>query len=177
MKYLILSDIHGSLPRLNKALKVYDTEHCDMLIILGDIINYGPRNSIPDGIDGIGIAEKLNGMAENIVAIRGNCDSEVDQMLLHFPIMSDYTILVDDGRRILLTHGHKYNPDNLPPGKWDAVFYGHTHIWQLERKNSTTICNTGSITFPKGGNMPTMAIMDNGHIRIVDIDGNTLKER
>jgi putative phosphoesterase len=95
MKYLIISDIHGSLPALDKALEFYREQKCDMLLILGDILNYGPRNGLPEGLDPKGIAERLNVMADNIVAIRGNCDSEVDQMLLSFPIMQDYALLVD----------------------------------------------------------------------------------
>ena len=85
MKYLIVSDIHGSLPALEQVLRVYEEEHCEMMLILGDILNYGPRNRIPEGIDPKGIADRLNAMKENIVAVRGNCDSEVDQMLLQFP--------------------------------------------------------------------------------------------
>lgn len=175
MKYFLLSDIHGSLPRLQRALTIYRQEHCDMLLLLGDILNYGPRNGVPEGLDAKGITETLNDMADDIVAVRGNCDSEVDQMLLHFPIMSTYSMLVDEGRKILLTHGHIYNKTNLPPGRFDAVIYGHTHLWELSRLNDdTVICNTGSITFPKGGNVPTFGIMDNGIITIRDLDNTVL---
>ncbi len=126
MKYLIISDIHGSLPRLERALKFFEQEHFDMLLILGDILNYGPRNSIPEGIDAKGIVARLNPLADKIIAVRGNCDAEVDQMLLHSPIMADYALIVDEGKRLFLTHGHIFNPTNLPPGKFDAVFFGHT---------------------------------------------------
>lgn len=127
MKYLIVSDIHGSLPALEQVLAFYREQQCGMLCILGDILNYGPRNGIPQGLDPKGIAERLNAMAGEIVAIRGNCDSEVDQMLLDFPILSDYTLLVDNGKRFFLTHGHIYNEDRLPKGRFDCLFYGHTH--------------------------------------------------
>ncbi|WP_262279804.1 phosphodiesterase [Hallella absiana] len=177
MRYLIISDIHGSLPRLQRALDFYRQQQCDMLLILGDILNYGPRNSIPEGIDAKGIVAALNPLADDIVAVRGNCDAEVDQMLLCFPMMSDYVLLVDEGRRILLTHGHVYNPDHLPAGHYDAVFFGHTHLWQLEHNaDGMLICNTGSITFPKGGNEPTMALMDNGRVAVYNLDGKLLKE-
>lgn len=126
MKYLIVSDIHGSLPALEQVLAFYREQQCGMLCILGDILNYGPRNGIPQGLDPKGIAERLNAMAGEIVAIRGNCDSEVDQMLLDFPILSDYTLLVDNGKRFFLTHGHIYNEDRLPKGRFDCLFYGHT---------------------------------------------------
>lgn len=151
MKYLIVSDIHGSLPALEQVLAFYREQQCGMLCILGDILNYGPRNGIPQGLDPKGIAERLNAMAGEIVAIRGNCDSEVDQMLLDFPILSDYTLLVDNGKRFFLTHGHIYNEDRLPKGRFDCLFYGHTHRWKLERKEHTVVCNTGSITFPRMG--------------------------
>ncbi len=105
MKYLILSDIHGCLPTLEQALRFYEEQHCDMLCILGDILNYGPRNRIPEGIDPKGIVERLNSMKDSIVAVRGNCDAEVDQMLLQFPVMADYALLVDEGVRLFLTHG------------------------------------------------------------------------
>ena len=171
MRYMLLSDIHGSLPRLRRALDFYHAQRCDMLLLMGDILNYGPRNGVPDGLDAPGIAQALNAMADDIVAVRGNCDSEVDQMLLRFPILSTYTILVEEGRRVLLTHGHVYNKENLPPGHFDAVVYGHTHLWELsECKDHSLVCNTGSITFPKGGNPPTLGIMSDGAITIYNLD-------
>lgn len=96
MKYLLISDIHGCKPTLEKALAFYKQQHCDMLLILGDILNYGPRNRIPQGIDAKGIVDLLNPLADQIIAIRGNCDAEVDQMLLNFPIMADYALIVDE---------------------------------------------------------------------------------
>ena len=172
MKYLIVSDIHGCLPTLEQVLSVYENEHCDMLLILGDILNYGPRNRIPEGIDPKGIVERLNAMKENIIAVRGNCDSEVDQMLLQFPILSDYAVVVDNGRRLFLTHGHIYNEDHMPTCRHDFFFYGHTHLWKLERNaQGTIVCNTGSITFPKGGKEPTFAIWDDGKLTIRGMDG------
>ena len=176
MKYLILTDIHGSFPALTKALSFFEEQQCDMLLILGDILNYGPRNRIPDGIDPKGIADKLNGMADKIVAIRGNCDSEVDQMLLQFPIMADYALVVENGTRLFLTHGHKYNKECLPPGKFDIVFSGHTHLWCLEHSAYGIYCNTGSITFPKGGNQPTLATYQEGSVTIYALDGTPLSK-
>lgn len=177
MKYIIVSDIHGSLPRLEKVLSFYANNMYDMLIILGDIMNYGPRNGQPEGLDVIGIANRLNSMAGKIVAVRGNCDSEVDQMLLSFPIMSDYALLVAEGKRIFLTHGHKYCEGQKPPLGIDAFFYGHTHLWKLEKQNDVLVCNTGSITFPKGGNVPTfVTIEEDMQVVIRDLEGNPLKK-
>lgn len=178
MKYLLVSDIHGSLPRLEKVLTFFNDNACDMLIILGDIANYGPRNGLPEGIDAMGVAERLNEYADRIIAVRGNCDSEVDQMLLNFPIMSTYNILVAEGKRLFLTHGHKYNEEKRTSMGIDAIFYGHTHLWKLERgADGVLICNTGSITFPKGGNVPTFATIEADHtVCIRDLDGNILKQ-
>ena len=176
MKYLVISDIHGSLPALDKALEFYREQKCDMLLILGDILNYGPRNGLPEGLDPKGIAERLNAMADNIVAIRGNCDSEVDQMLLSFPIMQDYALLVDEGKKLLLTHGHLYNKSNLPPGRFDYVLQGHTHLYELSKlENGTVVCNTWSVTFPKGGRVPSMAIYEKGKITLYSLDGKVLQ--
>ncbi len=174
MKYLIISDIHGSLPRLQQVLDFYEKTQCNMLCILGDILNYGPRNGLPDGLNPKGIAELLNHFTDPIIAVRGNCDSEVDQMLLDFPIMADYALIADNGKTLFLTHGHIYNENNLPKGKFDAFFYGHTHLWKLE-KQEMSLCNTGSITFPKGGNPPTFATYENKNISIYQLNGTLLK--
>ena len=174
MKYLIISDIHGSLPRLQQVLDFYEKAQCNMLCILGDILNYGPRNGLPDGLNPKGIAELLNHFTDPIIAVRGNCDSEVDQMLLDFPIMADYALIADNGKTLFLTHGHIYNENNLPKRKFDAFFYGHTHLWKLE-KQEMSLCNTGSITFPKGGNPPTFATYENKNISIYQLNGTLLK--
>ena len=181
MKYLLLSDIHGCLPALEKTLEFFESHKCDMLCIMGDILNYGPRNRIPEGIDPNGIVERLNAMADKIIAVRGNCDAEVDQMLLDFPMMETYVLLVDQGKRYLLTHGHIYNKENMPKGPYDAIVYGHSHLWELshveapswregEEKAPLAVVNTGSITFPKGGNPPTFATLENGKFTMYHLD-------
>lgn len=175
MKYLIVSDIHGALPTLEMVLDFYRKEKCDMLCILGDILNYGPRNRIPEGIDAKGIAERLNSMADEIIAVRGNCDAEVDQMLLDFPIMADYALLVDEGKKLFFTHGHIYNENNMPPCRHDVFVYGHTHLWKLCRDNGgQVICNTGSVTFPKEDREPTFALYDDGEMSIRRLDGSVV---
>ena len=175
MKYLIVSDIHGVLPNLEKVLDFYQQNRCDMLCILGDILNYGPRHEVPEGLDAKGVARRLNALADQIVAIRGNCDSEVDQMMLDFPILSDYLQLVDNGKRLFLTHGHVYNEQHFPKGHHDFFFYGHTHLWKLEQAGQTVICNTGSITFPKERKKPTFAVYEAGTVTIYCLDGTPLK--
>lgn len=181
MKYFLLSDIHGSLTRLNLALTYYQQEQCDMMLLLGDVLNYGPRNGLPEGLDARGVADRLNQMADEIVAVRGNCDAEVDQMLLHFPILNTCTLVVDEGKKILLTHGHVYHKGNLPPGHFDAVVYGHTHLWELSAFDNgghpCVCCNTGSITFPKNGNEPTFGLLDNGKFSIRNMENHVLAEK
>ena len=147
MKYLIASDIHGSLTALQRVLQYFDDQHCDMLCLLGE-------------------------RAHQIIAVRGNCDSEVDQMLLPFPMMSDYALLVDNGKRLFLTHGHVFNDSHLPPpGSCEYFFFGHTHLPFIRpaEGKEPCICNVGSPTFPKGGNPPTFAIYEDGHVRLVDL--------
>lgn len=176
MKYLVLSDIHGCCSRLDQVLDFFHKEHYDMLVILGDILYYGPRNGLPEGMNVPGIVERLNALADRIIAVRGNCDAEVDQMLLQFPIMGDYAMLVNNGRRFFLTHGHKYNASSRPAMGIDVMMHGHTHLWQLDEQDGLVLCNTGSITFPKGGNVPTFAtIEDDGRICVRNLQGEVLK--
>ena len=177
MKFLLVSDIHGCLPALEQVLDFYERERYDMLCLLGDLLNYGPRNRIPEGIDPKGIAARLNAMKGSIVAVRGNCDSEVDQMLLDFPMMADYALVADGWRRMLLTHGHVYSPDSRTALACDVLACGHTHLWRLEREpGGRVVCNLGSVTFPKGGNPPTFATCDDGVLRVRLLDGSILKE-
>ena len=179
MRILFLSDIHGSLPALDAVLRYYDAHHYDLLVLLGDILNYGPRNGLCQGLDPQAIVERLNERAANIVAVRGNCDSEVDQMLLNFPIQSTYMLLVDEGKRFFITHGHVYNEKNMPTAPACDVFvYGHTHLQTLREANAEAgtpiIVNTGSPTFPKGGNPPTFATYAEGNLAIRTLDGTAL---
>ena len=177
MKYLIVSDIHGSAPRLAKVLEHYRNGGYDLLLILGDILNYGPRNGLPEGLDAPAVANMLNPLANRIVAVRGNCDSEVDQMLLHFPMMSTSAFLIDSGRRILLTHGHVMTPENTPTGSYDLFISGHTHLMDLDRRPGGAIgCNSGSFTFPKGGNPPSFLTLEDGILSLRDLDGKVLKQ-
>ncbi len=177
MKYLVVSDIHGCRPALEKVLAFYKKEKYDMMLVLGDMLNYGPRNGVPEGLDAMGIAGLLNAMADSIVAVRGNCDSEVDQMLLGFPMLADCTMVADNGRKMFLTHGHIYSPDRRPPCGTDIFFSGHTHQWELRRDGKTVICNTGSITFPKDGRPATFATVEaDGTVCVRNLDGAILSE-
>jgi putative phosphoesterase len=164
MKYVIISDIHGSALATKKAIAHFEKANADFLCILGDILYHGPRNSLPGGHDPKGVAEILNQYRDSVIAVRGNCDAEVDQLLLNFPCMSDYALIVDEGRRLFLTHGHVYAENELPfalPGG-SILLSGHTHIWRLEQKAGITYCNPGSIALPKtpAEPVPTFAVYD-----------------
>lgn len=177
MKYLLLSDLHGSIDSLERVLQHFETMGCDMLLLLGDLLNYGPRNSLPRGLDPKAVAERLSGLSKRIVAVRGNCDSEVDQMLMPFPLLADYALVVDDGRRLFLTHGHIYNEERHPTQGFDVLFCGHSHLQHITPLlDGRVLVNIGSPTFPKGGNPPTFATYEAGIIRIHTLDGAVLAQ-
>lgn len=177
MKYLFASDIHGSAYYCQKLLENYEASQADKLILLGDLLYHGPRNELPREYSPKQVIALLNERKEDIVAVRGNCDGEVDQMVLEFPILSDYSILMEEKIEFFLTHGHHYSPENLPPLRLGSVFaYGHTHIWKAERQGGIIILNPGSVSIPKGGNPPTCAVYDQGIITITDLEGRALAE-
>lgn len=177
MKLFFISDIHGSELFLNKALEAFEREQADQIIILGDELYHGPRNPLPEGYNPKVVAEILNKYKDKIIAVRGNCDSEVDQMVIEYPIMSDYVILADNNRKFFLTHGHIYSPVNLPKlSEGDVFCYGHTHIPVAEKKESINIFNPGSITLPKENNPNSYGIYFDGKLFVKTLDGKIIKE-
>lgn len=177
--YLIASDLHGSVSAAQQLLRYFDEGGYDKLILLGDFLNYGPRNSVPTDLDAPTLVSVLNERADRIVAVRGNCDSEVDQMLFRFNMMSDYRIVLEGGKRIFLTHGHIYGENRRPGLGIDVLLFGHTHIWRCQRQpDGLVICNPGSPTFPKAGNPPTYATLDaDGVLRVRLLsDGSMLRQ-
>ena len=146
MKYLIASDIHGSAYYCDLLIKAIESEKADKVLLLGDILYHGPRNDLPKGYAPKKVIEMLNPLKEKIICVRGNCDAEVDQMVLDFPIMSDYKTV----ENLYLSHGHIYNPDNIPPMKQgDILINGHTHVPKCQEKNGFFFMNCGSVSFPK----------------------------
>ena len=177
MKLMFASDIHGSLPATERVLERFAQSGARWLIILGDVLNHGPRNALPEGYAPGEVAERLNSVAERIVAVRGNCDSEVDQMLLEFPMMSDYSVLYFAGRKIFLSHGHSFAPDSLPPLPDGSIFIsGHTHIPLLEMRGGIIVLNPGSTTIPKGGSEAGYAVIEETVIMIKTIEGAVIRE-
>ena len=173
MKLLIASDLHGSAGACRAVLGRFAAERADTLVLLGDLLYHGPRNPVPADYDPPAVAALLNGLAPRILAVRGNCDAEVDQMLLRFPMQSDSALLLlPDGRRCFLTHGHVFGPDRLPPlAPGDALLYGHTLVPVLRAENGLLLLNPGSVTFPKEGHPPTCAVWENGVFDLRTLDG------
>lgn len=177
MKLFFISDIHGSLYYLNKALERFKEEKADYIIILGDELYHGARNPLTRDYDPKGVTCVLNGLADKILAVRGNCDSEVDQMVIDFPITSTYSMVLYKNKRLFLTHGHIFNEDNLPKlCEGDVFIYGHTHIPKAEKQNGITIINPGSISLPKENNPNSYGVLENDTFFIKDLDGNVFKQ-
>lgn len=175
MNYFIMSDIHGSSFYLKKALEHFQKGQYHYLIILGDILYHGPRNPIPEGYNPQEVVSLLNPLANQIIACRGNCEAEVDQMLLKFPCLGDYALIVDNGVSFFATHGHQYTTQNYPKGTGKSIFLsGHTHLWLLNKEDKTIVCNPGSITLPKENRPHTFATYENNVLSIKDLSGNIL---
>lgn len=166
MKYLIITDIHGSSINLKKVL---EKESFDKLLLLGDILPHGPRNDLPSGYAPKEVLSILNNLKNKIICVRGNCDAEVDDMVLEFPIMSIACIEYNN-KVIYLTHGHKFNSKNLLNVENSIVLYGHTHITNVENIGSNIYVNLGSITLPKDG-VACYAVLENDNLVIKNIDG------
>ncbi len=172
MKILIASDIHGSEYRAKQIYDIWKNGNYDKVILLGDLLYHGPRNDLPEFYRPKGVIPLLSEMKDYIIAVRGNCDAEVDQMVLPFPIMDDSKELVLNGKKVFLMHGHH----DLDYTDAEIVMSGHTHIPVLEKKNGVLFLNPGSTTIPKNGSEPSFAIWDGNRISIISLDnGNVVK--
>ena len=175
MKLMIASDIHGSLYYLEKLIDCYKKEKPDKLILLGDLLYHGPRNDLPNGYEPKKVIEILNNIKKDIICVRGNCDTEVDQMVLEFPIMADYGILYYNKRMIFATHGH--NIKNLPVlNSGDILLCGHTHIPAFEKQDDYYYINPGSVSIPKENSKNSYILFDDGKFMWKDLDMNIYGE-
>lgn len=171
MKIMIASDIHGSAYYCEKMVESYKSEGAKKLVLLGDILYHGPRNDLPKDYEPKKVIEMLNKIKDEILCVRGNCDTEVDQMVLDFPVLADYAVIYDGDVTMYLTHGHKYNPDNLPPiKKGDFLVNGHTHIPANEDMGNFTYINPGSVSIPKNGSKHSYIIYENGKFEFKELN-------
>lgn len=162
MKLLIASDIHGSAYWCGRLCDEIQKIQPDRVVLLGDLLYHGPRNDLPKGYAPKEVIPMLSAMKDSIIAVRGNCEAEVDQMVLPFPCMADFCQLLLDGKTFYLTHGHHANPDNLPPLPEGSIFLsGHTHV-KLDKVVSGIRClNPGSVSIPKDGSH-SFLVYENG---------------
>jgi putative phosphoesterase len=166
MKLFIASDIHGSAYWCEKMLSAYREEKADRLLLLGDILYHGPRNDLPKDYAPKKVIELLSAYKDEILCVRGNCDTEVDQMVLPFPILADYAVLSVDGVDIYATHGHKFGADNPPPlKKGDILLCGHTHVAADEEKDGFRYINPGSVSIPKEDTGNGYIVFENGSFK------------
>ena len=181
MKYMIASDIHGSAFYCRRMLEAYEREAADRLLILGDLLYHGPRNDSPKEYAPKEVISMLNERKEHFLCVRGNCDTEVDQMVLEFPILAEYCLLDIGGQLIYATHGHKENPKNPPMLKaGDILLNGHTHIPACERFTTKSgeeciYMNPGSVSIPKEGSAHGYMVIENGVFEWKDLEGEVYK--
>ena len=181
MRLMVASDIHGSAYYCRKMFEIFDQSDAGRLLLLGDLLYHGPRNDLPLQYAPKEVIPMLNAYREKIWCVQGNCDAQVDQMVLDFPIMASYCILPvgEHGEyTVYATHGHIFHEGNLPPMiAGDILLHGHTHIPEAKEVNGIRILNPGSVAIPKGGFPPSYAIMTEKSFTVLDFDGNMLIEQ
>ena len=176
MKWLIASDIHGSAYYCEKLVKAYKREAADRILLLGDVLYHGPRNDLPKDYAPKQVIAMLNPLANDILCVRGNCEAEVDQMVLDFPVLADYAVLTAGEKLIYVTHGHVYNNGKLPPlHKGDILLHGHTHIPVCEEYDTHVYLNPGSVSIPKENSPHSYMTFDGVEFVWKTLEGETYK--
>ncbi len=179
MKLLIASDIHGDFESAKAVFSAAEHEGAEKILLLGDILYHGPRNDLPKTYAPKAVIELLNQNKDRILAVRGNCDTEVDQMVLDFPILADYAYLSLDGLTVFATHGHHHNT-NTPPAllSGEILLHGHTHVLKCEKfGNDNYYLNPGSVALPKENNPRTYMVYENRTFTVKDLDGKTVLKK
>ena len=178
MKWMIASDLHGSAVYCRRMIEAFEREDADRLLLLGDLLYHGPRNDLPEGYAPKEVMPLLNGMKPKLLCVRGNCDAEVDQMVLDFPILADYAVLPVGQRLVYATHGHVHNLKNLPPlAPGDILLHGHTHIpaW-TEFGEENLYLNPGSLSIPKEGSAHSYMTLEGKTFHWKTLEGETYHE-
>ncbi len=177
MKWMIASDIHGSAFYGRQLIEQYQKEKASRLILLGDILYHGPRNDLPQEYAPKTLIPLLNAMKEDILCVRGNCDTEVDQMVLEFPILADYAVLDIGNQIIYATHGHVFNEGKLPPlHHGDILLCGHTHVPKCIEHENFIYMNPGSVSIPKENSPHGYMTVENGVFLWKDLNGKVYQE-
>ena len=172
VKWLIASDLHGSLTYCRELIRVFREEKADKMLLLGDLLYHGPRNDLPEGYAPKEVLALLNAHKKEILCVRGNCDTEVDQMVLEFPILADYAIVWEKGRMIYATHGHRWNEASLPPlHDGDILLNGHTHVCACREGDTCVYMNPGSVAIPKAGTPHAYMTLEDGLFLWKDFEG------
>ena len=175
MKLMFASDIHGDFERAKRVLELYESEGAEKLILLGDLLYFGPRNSLTERYNPQGVIKLLNENKEKLLCVRGNCDAEVDQMVLDFPIMAEYAYFCIDGFSMFLTHGHKINKESAALKKGELLIHGHTHIPCIEKFGEGNLyINPGSTTYPKENNPPSYMTYEDGVFLIKELNSGEI---
>ena len=174
MKFLVVSDIHGSYYYAKKFKEIYEKEKPDQIILLGDLYYHGPRNSLTEEYSPMKVAGILNDYKDKILCIRGNCDAEVDEMISDFKFHDKIELTIGEAR-FFFTHGHIYNMDNVPENI-DVLVYGHLHTGFIEKENGVIFVNSGSISLPKNNTAHSYLTIDEHKIILKDVDGNIIEE-
>ena len=178
MKWMIASDLHGSAVYCRRMIEAFEREGADRLLLLGDLLYHGPRNDLPEGYAPKEVMPLLNGMKPKLLCVRGNCDAEVDQMVLDFPILADYAVLPVGQRLVYATHGHVHNLKNQPPlAPGDILLHGHTHIpaW-TEFGEENLYLNPGSLSIPKDGSAHSYMTLERETFCWKTLEGETYHE-
>ena len=175
MKYLVVSDIHGSGYYAHKIQEIVERENPDKIILLGDLYYHGPRNPLTEEYGPQEVAKVLNSYKDKILCTRGNCDAEVDEMISEFKF-NDHILMEINGKKCYFTHGHKYNIEKIPYDDFDIMMYGHIHQGFIQEKEGFVFANPGSISLPKCNTAHSYIIFDNNMITLKDVDGNVLQE-
>ena len=163
MRLMIASDLHGSFDYTEKLLERMEAEGADKLLLLGDILYHGPRNDLPQGYAPKKVAPALNAVKHKIISVRGNCEADVDQMMLEFPVLQESAYLFVDGVVIYATHGHKFGETTPPPiSSGEILLCGHTHIPKKAVYEGYTYLNPGSVSIPKEGSARSYMMLENG---------------
>ena len=176
MKLMIASDIHGSAKWCEMMLKAWQQETPERLVLLGDLLYHGPRNDLPEGYAPKTVISMLNSVAPSLLCVRGNCEAEVDQMVLSFPVMADYCALFVNGHTIYATHGHIWNNENPPPlQSGDILLCGHTHIPCCYRNESFIYANPGSVSIPKNNTPHSYILLEDNQMTWKDLESGDFR--